>query len=207
MASAVLSPLILKPEKPSRVAGVIVAVASVALATALIYPLKQVSPVLSLGVLYVLAVVVVSTFWGLTLGIGTSVLSAAAFNFFHLPPGGRFDLADERDWVALLVFVIVAVATSMVGELARARGREAERRRQEADLAAEMAQLLLGTADVEGALGMAAERLAAAIGVPAAAISLGEPDADGPSLVFELASGGVRIGALHLDGAPSHLER
>ena len=122
------------------------AVASVAVATALIYPLKRVSPVVSLGVVYVLAVVVVSTFWGLVLGVFTSVLSAAAFNFFHLPPRGRFDLADEREWVALLVFVVVAITTGLVAELARIRAREAQLRRQEADLAAEMAQLLLGAA-------------------------------------------------------------
>jgi len=171
MASALLSPRLLKPEKPSRAAGVVVAVASVAAATGLIYPLKQVTPVVSLGVLYVLAVVVVSTFWGLGLGIATSVLSAAAFNFFHLPPGGRFDLADERDWVALLVFVLVAVSTGLVAELARARSREAEQRRREADLASEMAQLLLGAADLEGAMRLASSRLAAAVGVPSATIS------------------------------------
>src|ERR1700704_1739350 len=159
MTSAVLTPLLLKSERPSRAAGVLVALAIVAVATALIYPLKQVTPVLSLGVLYVPAVLVVSMFWGRALGIATSLLSAAAFNFFHLPPGGRFSLSDEREWVALVVFVIVAIATGMVGELARARGRDAERRRQEADLSAEMAQLLLGTADVEGALDTAAERL------------------------------------------------
>src|SRR3989441_4660657 len=158
MSSPVLSPLLLRSRRPSRALGVLAAVASVAVATALIYPLKRVSPVLSLGVLYVLAVVVVSTFWGLGLGIATSVLSAAAFNFFHLPPGGRFDLADERDWVALLVFVLVAVSTGLVAELARARSREAEQRRQEADLAAEMARLLLGTAHLEEALELSAVR-------------------------------------------------
>ena len=152
MTSAVLTPRVLRSERPSGRAGVVVALASVGAATALIYPLKQITPVLSLGVLYVPAVLIVSMFWGRAFGIGTSVLSAAAFNFFHLPPGGRFSLADEREWVALVVFVIVAVATGMVGELARARGREAEQRRQEADLSSEMAQLLLGTADVDGAL-------------------------------------------------------
>src|SRR5690348_8352013 len=106
MSSTPLSPLLLKSKRPSPLLGVLVAVGSVAVATLFIYPLKQISPVVSLGVLYVLAVVVVSTYWGLAFGIGTSVLSAAAFNFFHLPPGGRFDLADERDWVALVVFVI-----------------------------------------------------------------------------------------------------
>jgi hypothetical protein len=54
-------------------------IAVISAATALTYPLNHVSPVISLGVLYVLAVVVVSTFWGLMFGIGTSVLSAAAF--------------------------------------------------------------------------------------------------------------------------------
>src|SRR5256885_15558762 len=114
MSPSALSPLLLPSARPSRTAGALVAVASVAAATGAIYPLKQFTPVLSLGVLYVLAVVVVSTFWGLAFGVGTSVLSAAAFNFFHLPPGGRFALADDRDWAALVVFVVVAIATGRV---------------------------------------------------------------------------------------------
>lgn len=207
MATAVLSPLVLKSRRPSRAAGVLVAVAAVAAATALIYPLKRVSPVISLGVLYVLAVVVVSTFWGLMFGIGTSVLSAAAFNFFHLPPGGRFDLADEREWVALLVFVIVAVATGWVAELARARGLEAEQRRQEADLAAEMAQLLLGTAQLEHALGLTSRRLAAAVGVDSATIALGHEDPEAGSLAFALHAGERRIGTLMLPATLSEDER
>src|SRR5438128_3467 len=129
MSSPALAPLLLRSDRPSRLAGVLAAIAGVGLATAAVYPLKRVAPVVSLGVLYVLAVVVVSTFWGLYLGIGTSILSAAAFNFFHLPPHGRFELADERDWVALLVFVVVAIATGSVAELARARSRESAQRR------------------------------------------------------------------------------
>jgi len=172
------------------------AVASVAVATALIYPLKRVSPVVSLGVVYVLAVVVVSTFWGLVLGVFTSVLSAAAFNFFHLPPRGRFDLADEREWVALLVFVVVAITTGLVAELARIRAREAQLRRQEADLAAEMAQLLLGAARLEDALELTAQRLARAVGVNSAAIVLGDEDAPQDSLGFTLTAEERRIGTL-----------
>ena len=207
MSAPVLSSRLLKSRRPSRALGVLVAVASVAAATALIYPLKRVSPVLSLGVLYVLAVVVVSTLWGLAFGIGTSVLSAAAFNYFHLPPRGRFDLADERDWVSLLVFVIVAVTTGLVAELARLRGEEAERRRQEADLAAEMAQLLLGTAELEEALRLSADRLAAAVGVGWAAISLGDEDTAGDSLAFALQTDGRRVGTLMLPATLSREER
>jgi two-component system, OmpR family, sensor histidine kinase KdpD len=207
MASASLSPLRLKSDRPSRTAGVLVAAVSVGAATALIYPLKQVTPVLSLGVLYVLPVVVVSTFWGLIFGIGTSVLSAAAFNFFHLPPGGRFSLADDRDWAALVVFVVVAVTTGLVAELARVRSREAEQRRQEADLAAEMAQVLLGTSDLESALDVAAQRLARAIGVASAAIALHDVAADDRALPFSLQSAGSQIGTLRLAGTLSAADR
>jgi two-component system sensor histidine kinase KdpD len=207
MRSAAPFPLLLKSERPSRAAGLIVALASVGAATAIIYPLKELTPVLSLGVLYVLAVLVVSVFWGLGLGILASLLSAAAFNFFHLPPGGRFTLADERDWVALLVFVVVAVSSGLVAELARVRSREAELRRQEADLAAALAQLLLGPANLEGAVEAAGPRLAEALGVGSAVISL-DPLAGGSgSIAFELKSEGRPVGTLLLPEGLSGAER
>ena len=127
-------PPALGAERPSRRSGLLAAVASVAIATAVIYPLKAVAPVLSLGVVYLLAVLLVSTYWGLALGLATAVLSAAAFDLFHLPPVGSLTLADDRDWVALATFVVVAAAAGGTSELARARAREADQRRREADL-------------------------------------------------------------------------
>ena len=85
----------------------------------------------------------------------TAVLSAAAFNYFHLPPTGRFTIADSRHWVALAIFLVAAVVASAVAELARSRAVEAEQRRREADLAAALARILLGGAGVEAALGSA----------------------------------------------------
>ena len=58
--------------------------------------------------MYLPAVLLVSAYWGLSLGLATSLLSAAAFNFFHLPPVGRFTIADSRNWVALAAFTMVA---------------------------------------------------------------------------------------------------
>ena len=98
------------------------------LATLLIYPLSQLAPVVSLSVVYLPAVVVVSAYWGLRLGLVTAVGSAAAFNFFHLPPVGTFELGDRRDWAALAAFVVVAVTTGLIAELARTRvGRRMSR--------------------------------------------------------------------------------
>ena len=55
--------------------------------------------------------------------------------------------------MALGAFLLVALAASTVAEAARSRAQEAEDRRREADLAAELARVLLGGGDLETALG------------------------------------------------------
>jgi two-component system sensor histidine kinase KdpD len=115
----------------------------VVLATALIYPLRTVAPPLSAGVVYMLAVLVVSTYWGLWLGLFTSVASALAFNFFHIPPEGTLDVAKGENWVALALFLAVAAIASSLAEQSRTRAREAEQRRREANLAVQAAFALL----------------------------------------------------------------
>jgi two-component system sensor histidine kinase KdpD len=156
-----------------RLVGVLVAAASVALTTLLLYPLSEIAPVLSLGVLYLLAVLLVSTVWGLWLGLATSVAAALAFNFFHIAPTGRFSIADAQNWVALGVFLVAAGVASRLSDLAASRAREAERRRREADLAAELARLLLGAPEPRAALPQAAKRIAEALEVSSAAVVFG----------------------------------
>jgi two-component system sensor histidine kinase KdpD len=158
--------------------GVIVAAGSIALTTALLYPLEHIAPAVSLGVLYLLPVLFVSIVWGLWLGLATSLAAALAFNFFHIPPTGRFSIAEAENWVALAVFVVVAAVASTLSELAGARARDAERRRREADLAAELARLLLGTTDPRAALPGAAKRIADALEVDSAAVVLDRVDGD-----------------------------
>ena len=123
-----VSSLLLRADSPSRLVGVVVASLAVAAITAIIFPLRTVSPAVSNGVLYLIAVLLVSTVWGLWLGLLTSVASAAAFNFFHIPPTGRFTVADGRNRVALAVFFVAAVVAGSVADLARARASEAELR-------------------------------------------------------------------------------
>ncbi len=183
-------------KRPPLALGVLVALALVGICTGLVYPLKQITSVTSLGVVYLVGVVIVSAFWGVWLGLATSLLSAAAFNFFHLPPVGRFTIADSRNWVALAAFLAAAIATSTVSERARQRAVEAERRRAEADLTAEMAQLLLARAGVEDALALIGRRLAVVFELPWATIALGETDADGRRVAIPLSVDGRRLGTL-----------
>ena len=126
------APLQLSGEPPPLWLGLLASVAAVAAATVLVYPLKTIAPAVSLGVVYILAVLLISTFWGLGLGLVTAVLSGLAFNWFHIPPVGRFTIAADRDLVAFVVFAIVAIAGGTLAELARARASEAERGREEA---------------------------------------------------------------------------
>ncbi len=165
-------------ERPPVWLGVTLAAVAVAAATAIVYPLKSVAPAVSLSVVYVPVVLVVSAYWGLALGLATSIASAAAFNFFQLPPVGTFDLADGRDWVALAVFTIVAAAVSTVANLARSRALEAERGRAEADLAAGLARELLAGEETPAALGATARRVAQAMALPSVAIVLGSAAGD-----------------------------
>ena len=162
----------------SPLLGVLIATGSLALTTMLLYPLGEIAPPVSLGVLYLLAVLLVSTLWGLRLGLATSVAAAAAFNFFHIAPTGRFTIADAENWVALGVFLVAAVVASTLSELARVRAGEAEDRRREADLAAELARLLLGSPEPRSALGPAAKRIADALRVDSAAVVLERVEGD-----------------------------
>jgi two-component system sensor histidine kinase KdpD len=179
----------LRGVRPNLGIGVAVAAGSVAAATLAIYPLHHLAPVVSLSVVYLPAVLLVSTYWGLWLGLATSLLSAAAFNFFHLPPDGRFTISDSRNWVALAAFIIVAIAAGTIAEIARSRAQEAEHRRAEADLAAALARELLLGEDTGQALASSARRVAEALGLRSAAIELG------------VAPAGPRRTALPLRGA------
>ncbi len=57
-----------------------------AIVTGVIALLDDFVPVLSLGALYVFAVLPIAILWGLPLAIGVSVASMLVFNFFYLPP-------------------------------------------------------------------------------------------------------------------------
>ncbi|HET9592287.1 MAG TPA: ATP-binding protein [Solirubrobacterales bacterium] len=118
---------------PSAAWGAVATLAAVAAATLLVYPLKDIAPAVSLGVVYIPGVLLISSVWGWRLGLVSALLSALAFNWFHLPPTGRLEIAADKDAVALVTFGIVALASSSLAELARARAAEAERERAETE--------------------------------------------------------------------------
>ncbi|HWT95523.1 MAG TPA: ATP-binding protein [Solirubrobacteraceae bacterium] len=182
--------------RPPLAYGLLAAVASIALTTAIVYPLKTVAAAISLGVVYLLAVLVVAAFWGVWLGVATAVGSALAFNYFHIEPTGRFTIADGENWVALAVLVVASVVVSWLAEAARSRALEAEQRRREADLAAEMARILLRGDDLDSALAVASSRLSSALDLPSASITRAPAAGDDRRVAFPLRDGPSQLGTL-----------
>jgi two-component system, OmpR family, sensor histidine kinase KdpD len=180
----------------SPIVGVVVAAAAVAATTGLIYPLADVAPVTALGVVYLVAVLLVSSLWGGWLGAATALASALAFNFFHIPPTGRFTISEGENWVALAVFFVAALVASTLAERARIRTREAHERREEADLAAEMARLLLRGTSLAEALPVVSRRLAQALELPSATIELDAVAGDPRRTALPLGEPDDRLGTL-----------
>jgi K+-sensing histidine kinase KdpD len=108
-----------------RATGVLVSVVAVALVTGAVFVLRPVAPVLSLGVLYVIAVVAVAVICGLAYAIPASIASMLTFNFLFLPPVHTLALHDSANWVALAVYIVVAVVVSELATRSRRLSREA----------------------------------------------------------------------------------
>jgi two-component system sensor histidine kinase KdpD len=186
----------LPARRPPLSAGLLAAAALVTAETLVLFPLGDVAAPVSLGVVYLLGVLLVSIVWGAGLGIATSLVSAAAFNLFHLPPTGDFTIADGENWVALGVFLVAAIAASSVAEAARLRAQEALQRGREADLAAELARVLLGAPDLSAALGPAAQRIAQAFELGSCRLVLDAVGDDERSVAVPLTRGDERLGTL-----------
>ncbi|WP_239117204.1 sensor histidine kinase [Planotetraspora phitsanulokensis] len=169
--------------------GILTGALLVAVETLVAYPLTKIAPPSSLGLVYLPGVLAVSVVWGWALGTLTALASALAFGYFHV-----VKFATGPEWVALSVFLVVAVLSGCFAALARAAAVEAERRRQEAALAAELARVLLNAEDFPAALRAASERLAADLEAPGLMIELEPSRDDRLRTVAELSDHGDPLG-------------
>jgi two-component system sensor histidine kinase KdpD len=154
--------------------GILASTVAVAVVTAAIELIKPYVPVLSLGVLYVFAVLPIAVVYGLGLALVVSIASMLAFNWFHLPPVHTFTLADSSNWFALAVYLATAVVVSDLAARARRRAAAAEQRERESALLAELATDLLSGRDLEEEIDDIGFRTAAVLGASRADIELGE---------------------------------
>ena len=173
---------------------------AVALVTGAVFALRPVAPVLSLGVLYVFAVLPIAIVWGLPWAIGVSIASMLAFNFFFLPPQHTFALRDSENWVALAVYLFTAVVVSELAARARRRADDAEQQQREASLLAEIASHLLEGSNLDDQLDWIGSRVAQILGVGSARIELApsRQPREGMS-PYPLAVGPTTVGTVYAD--------
>jgi PAS domain S-box-containing protein len=165
--------LVVRPTAPPVWLGIVVAAAFIIGETLLVQQLKEVAPENAFGVLFLVGVLVVSAGWGFRLAVATTLASAAVYVQFHMDTGMGFIPTHPQDALAILIFLPVALLANVLAGQARLRAAESEERRREADLAADLARLMLRAGDLRPALDAAGKRMAEVLGLP---FTMLEPD-------------------------------
>jgi two-component system sensor histidine kinase KdpD len=123
-------------------ARVLTCLALVAAVTWAAFSLLHVNSLIA-GFSYVLVVLVVAAKWGLTESFVTSVAAMLCLNYFFLPPILSLTIADPQNWVALSVFLAIAITASKLSSSARQRANEAQARRIEVERLYQLSRSLM----------------------------------------------------------------
>ena len=97
---------------------------------------------------FLLAILAVSTFWGIAVSVFMSVVAMLAFNYYFLPPVGTLTIADPQNWVALLAFLVTSIMGSQLSARIRKEADEAHQRRREIERLYKFSQKLLAEGNV-----------------------------------------------------------
>jgi len=92
---------------------------------------------------YLLAILGISTIWGLAVSVFMSLTAALFYNYFFLPPVGTFVISDPQNWVAVFTFLAASMLASDLSTRARNQAAEANRRRREVERLYNFSQRLL----------------------------------------------------------------
>src|SRR5579862_1741380 len=102
-----------------RLLPLVGSVGAVTVATLLVWALEPLAPTVSLGVLYVFAVLPVAVLWGIRWSLPVAIASMLAFNFFFLPPTHTFTLRETQNWFALMAYTVTALVVSELAARSR----------------------------------------------------------------------------------------
>ena len=97
--------------------------------------LTHVNPT-TMGFIYLFGVIFLSMWAGLKVGVATSLLATACYNYYFLPPLHTFHIDDPRNWTAMTAFLLAALVVTRLVLAARAQAAEAERLRLEGEATA-----------------------------------------------------------------------
>ncbi len=117
----------------------LVAVAAVSGAIGLVLAFADVA---NISLLYLVAVLIISSRFGRGPAVVASFVAFFAFNWFFVAPTHTFTVARTEEFIDLLVLLLTAVVTGQLAAVARARNRELLHREREAQLLRAIVALL-----------------------------------------------------------------
>jgi PAS domain S-box-containing protein len=119
----------------ARIAAYLSAVLGIAAVTAICVPFAGQLNNTTVALAILLVVLFVASMWGSRPGLVASALGALAFDYYFLPPFGKFVIADIQNWVAFGALFITAATVGELSARAKRRAAEAETGRKDAQLA------------------------------------------------------------------------
>jgi two-component system, OmpR family, sensor histidine kinase KdpD len=123
---------------------------------------------------FLLAILAVSTLWGMAVSVAMSLAAMLSFNYFFLPPVGTFTIADPQNWVALIAFLVVAILASRLSTSARQQAADASARERDIEKLYKFSQSLLESGNVMELLNRIPVQIVDIFEVGAAALFLAE---------------------------------
>lgn len=110
--------------------------------------------------------------WGLRYAVVISIAATLCYNFFFLPPLGKWAITEPHNWVALLAFLITSVIASRLSTRIREEALEARRREHEVEVLFRLSRELLQTDNVVELLRTVPDSIARVTGMPSVAVYL-----------------------------------
>ena len=195
------------------VEGYALTFAAVAVVTVVIGELLRLRPLGNLPMLYLLAVLIAAIRFGRGPAIAASIAAFLAYDFFYVEPAHTLTIGAPDEWLALALFLVVAILTAQLAARERERGDEAKRRAREAILLRGVGVTLVESEpDWVAGLRAVESRLCTDFALDTASITLGEVAAGALGAHGKetrgrfplLASGGERIGLLRVTRGDEH---
>ena len=131
---------------------------------------------ITVGYVYLVAVLLLAVWGGLRVGIAASLAATVCFNYFFLPPVGTLHIADAENWVALFAFLLAATIASRLVARERQRAIEADDRRREIAALYELSLDLFTANATPAALDQATARALSAMGARSGGFVMFEAD-------------------------------
>ncbi len=113
---------------------------------------------------FLVIVLITASRWRLSYSVYLSLLCTLLYNFFFLPPIGKFTISDPQNWVALAAFLSTSVLVSHISDREHRQAEASEARRREIQLLYSFSQQLLLQDELAGVARTAPSVLASVFG-------------------------------------------